>query len=64
MSEPEKVKVIAVDELFPPLVTLLLFPSVAVFIVASGGVASTFHLNDAGDVPWFPTMSTALTSNV
>ena len=40
-------KVIDVDELFPPLFTLLLLPSVAEFIVVSGGVASTFHLNGA-----------------
>ena len=57
-------KVIDVDELFPPLFTLLLLPSVAESIVVSGGVASTFHLNDAGDTPWFPTLSTALMSKV
>ena len=47
ISEPEKVKVIDLDELFPPLLTLLLLPSIAELIVVSGGVASTFHLNGA-----------------
>ena len=61
---PEKVNAMDVDVVLSPLFTVLLLPSIAEFIVVSGGVASTFHLNDAGDVPWFPILSTALTSNL
>jgi hypothetical protein len=64
VSEPEKAKVMDVDVVLPPLVTVLLLPSLEEFIVVSGGVASTFHPNDAGVVPWFPTLSIALTSNL
>jgi hypothetical protein len=64
ISVPEKVNLMDVDVELPPLFTVSLLPSIAEFIVVSGGVASTFHLNDTGDVPWFPTLSTALTSNV
>jgi hypothetical protein len=53
-----------VDVVLPPLVTILLLPSLAEVIVVSGGVASTFHLNDVGGVTWFPTLSKALTCSL
>jgi hypothetical protein len=64
VSLPENVKIIEVDLVVPPLVTALLLPSVAEFIEVVGGVVSTVHVNDAGDVSLFLALSTDNTLNV
>src|SRR5206468_686767 len=57
VSLPEKAKVMEVDLVVPALVTALLFPSVAEFMEVFGGTVSTVQLNEAGDGPLFPTLS-------
>jgi hypothetical protein len=53
-----------VDLVVPPLVTALLLPSVAEVIELAGGVVSTVHLNDDGDVSLFVELSTDSTLKV
>ena len=55
-SLPVKVSFIEVDELLSLLSKVLLFPSVAEFIVLNGAIVSTDQLNDVGD-DVFPTLS-------
>src|SRR5512134_753468 len=57
VSLPENVKVIDVESVLPSLVTTLLLPSVAESILAIGATVSTVQLNEAGDEPLFPTLS-------
>ena len=64
ISVPENVNVMDSDVVLPLLVTVLLLPSLAEFIVVSGGVASTFQVKSSGEVSLFPELSTALTLNV
>jgi hypothetical protein len=52
------------DLVVPPLVTALLLPSVADFMELVGGTVSTVQLNEAGDEPLFPTLSSDLICSV
>ena len=53
-----------VDVVLPPAVTLFLFPSIAEVIEVDGGRVSMVQLNDAGDEPLFPTLSSGNTLKV
>ena len=53
-----------VDSVVLPLVTALLLPSVAEFMEVVGGTVSTVQLNEAGDEPLFPTLSSDLICSV
>src|SRR5206468_10407075 len=64
VSLPEKANVMEVDLVVPALVTALLFPSVAEVMEVFGGTVSTVQLNEAGDEPLFPTLSSDNTLNV
>ena len=64
VSLPEKAKVMEVDLVVPLLVTALLLPSVAEFMEVFGGTVSTVQLNEAGDEPLFPTLSSDLICSV
>ena len=64
ISVPEKVKAIDVEVVLLPLGTVLLLPSMAVSILAGGGVVSTFHVNNSAVASLFPELSSALTLNV
>ena len=64
VSLPEKVKVMLVDTVSEPSVKLRLLPSIAVFIIVSGGTVSTVHVNDAGDGSLLPELSNDLASSI
>src|ERR1044071_8092060 len=64
VSLPENANVMEVDLVVPPLATALLLPSVAEFMEVFGGTVSTVQLNEAGDEPLFPTLSSDLMSRV
>jgi hypothetical protein len=53
-----------VDLVVPPLVTVLLLPSVAELIDVAGGLVSRVHVNDDGDVSLFLELSTDSTLKV
>jgi hypothetical protein len=64
VSLPEKVKVIKVDFVLPPLDMALLLPSTPDSILVVGAVVSTVHVNDEGEGLMFSTLSFALTSRI
>ena len=64
VSLPENAKVMDVDVVLPPVVTVFLFPSMAEVIEVVGGAVSMVQLNEAGDEPLFPTLSSDNTLNV
>jgi len=51
------------DEVLPPVLTIVPFPSVAESIIASGGTVSTVQVNEEVGLI-FPTLSSALTSRI
>jgi hypothetical protein len=57
VSLPENLIVIDADLVLPSLVTVLLLPSVAESTLVVGDAVSTVQLNEAGDEPLFPTLS-------
>jgi hypothetical protein len=59
-----KPKVIDVDEVFPPTVTVFLFPSIVEVIEVLGSIVSIVHINEAGDGSLLPTLSLDLISMV
>jgi hypothetical protein len=52
------------DLVLPPLVMALLLPSVAEVMFVVGAAVSTVQLNEAGDEPLFPALSSDNTLNV
>ena len=64
VSLPENANVMEVDLVVPLLVTALLLPSVAEFMEVIGGTVSMVQLNEAGDEPLFPALSSDNTLNV
>ena len=64
VSLPENAKVMELDLVVPAFFTVLLLPSVAEFIEVFGGTVSTVQLNEAGDVPLFPALSSDNILNV
>jgi hypothetical protein len=64
VSIPEKVIIAELEDELPPVTMELLFPSLKESIVVVGGTVSTVQLNEAGDVPLFPTLSSDNTLNV
>ena len=64
LSVPEKAKVMEVDVVLPSVVTVFLLPSMADVIEVVGGAVSMVQLNEGGDVPLFPTLSSDNTLNV
>jgi hypothetical protein len=64
ISVPERAKVMDVDVVLPPAVTLFLLPSTAAVIEVVGCTVSMLQMNDAGDASLFPTLSEALISIV
>jgi hypothetical protein len=53
-----------VEVVLPPVVTVFLLPSMAEVIEVVGGTVSTVQLNEAGDEPLFPALSSDNTLNV
>ena len=64
LSVPEKLKVMEVEVVLPPVVTVFLLPSMAEVIEVVGGTVSTVQLNEAGVEPLFPALSSDNTLNV
>ena len=64
LSDPENAKLIVVDEVLPPAVTVFLFPSMAEVIEVLGSTVSIVHINEAGDGSLLSTLSFELISIV
>ena len=62
VSLPEKAKVMNVDVVLPPAVTVFLLPSIEEVIEVVGGAVSMVQLNDEGVGSIFPTLSEAFIS--
>ena len=64
VSEPENVNVIELERVLLPLDKVFLLLSTTELIDVVGGIVSIVQTKDAGDASRFPTLSSALTSNV
>ena len=62
LSVPEKAKVMDVEVVLPPVVTVFLLPSMAEVIEVVGGAVSMVQLNDEGVGSLFLTLSEAFIS--
>ena len=64
VSLAENANVIELDDVLPPVLNVVLLPSVAEIIVVVGETVSTVHVNDAGDGSLFVELSSASTLNI
>jgi hypothetical protein len=64
VSFAEKAKVIELDEVFPPVCNVVLFPSMAETIVVEGEIVSTVQVKVAGVGSLFVELSSDSTLNV
>src|SRR5512145_891215 len=62
-SIPEKLNIIELHVVLPPVLTIVPLPSVAESIIASGGTVSTVQANAEGGLI-LPTLSSTLTSRI